>query len=250
MVSDAEMNVTRPLVSVIMPVFNEERTVGHVIDDLLERTFDAFEIELIIVESNSHDSSRLIVNRYAAHPRVKITLEDTPRGKGHAVRCGLREVQGEIIMIQDADTEYDIGDYPAVIEPILRGEASVVLGNRGHHGGSIRMMPDEPWSSRLTNFGHVIFTFIFNVLYQQRLDDPFTMYKVFRTECIDGSSFTANRFDFDWELLGKLCRRGYRPLEVPITYHSRGFDDGKKIRMFYDPITWIIAALRYRFESL
>ena len=249
MSSDPSLSA-RTLVSVIMPVYNEGDTVGTVIEDLLSRRFDSFDFELIIVESNSTDSSREIVKRYASHPRVRLILEETAHGKGHAVRQGFREASGDVILIQDADLEYEIDDYPTVVGPILRGEADVVLGNRGHHGGSIRVMPGEPWSSRFTNFGHHLFTFVFNVVYRQKLDDPFTMYKVFRSECIKDLRFTANRFDFDWELLGKLCRRGYTPIEVPITYQSRGFESGKKIRIFRDPLTWVVAAVRYRFERL
>lgn len=233
-----------------MPVYNEGSTVKSVVNDLLSRNFDSFEFELIIVESNSVDSSREIVASYLTHPSVRLILEDSARGKGHAVRRGLSEVRGEIVLIQDADLEYQIDDYPALIEPIIRRETDLVLGNRGHHGGSIRVMPGEPWSSRLTNIGHYFFTFVFNFTYRQKLQDPFTMYKVFRTECIDGLKFTADRFDFDWELLAKICRRGYVPLEVPVTYHARGFNSGKKVRLIRDPIGWILAAVRFRFCRL
>ena len=239
-----------PLVSVVMPVYNEGDTVGIVIDDLLSREFDEFDMELIIIESNSLDSSRQVVERYAHLPGVTVILQEIALGKGHAVRRGFQEITGDIVLIQDADLEYTIDDYPIVINPILTNQAKLVLGNRGHHGGAIREMPGEVWSSRITNFGHVIFTFIFNMVFRQRLEDPFTMYKVFRVECIEGMNFTANRFDFDWELLGKLCRRGYKPLEVPINYQARGFESGKKIRLVRDPLTWIRAALRYRFSKL
>ena len=239
-----------PLVSVVMPVYNEGTTVGTVIEDLLTRNFPDFDIELIVVESNSLDSSREVVRRFEHQPGVKLILQEEALGKGFAVRRGFYEVSGEIILIQDADLEYTIDDYPALIKPIVDGRASVVLGVRPNSNGAMRVMPGEPWSSRITNFGHVLFTHIFNLLYGQHLQDPFTMYKVFRVECIQGLRFSAKRFDFDWELLGKLCRRGFEPLEVPVSYRSRGFRSGKKIRKVKDPVTWVVAAIKYRLCKL
>lgn len=248
--SELDLTTRRPLVSVVMPVYNEATTVKVVIDDLLGRTFDEFDYELIIIESNSSDSSREIINGYDEHPKVRIVLQEQPLGKGNAVREGLRFVRGEIVLIQDADLEYDVSDYSKLIHPILREEATVVLGSRAHNGGPIRVMPNEVVRSWITNFGHHLFTGIFNIIYGQKLRDPFTMFKVFRTTCLDGLRLQSNRFDFDWELLGKLCRRGYTPLEVPVSYKSRGFGSGKKVKMIKDPITWVIAAVKFRIEPL
>jgi hypothetical protein len=100
------------------------------------------------------------------------------------------------------------------------------------------------------NGAHWAFTTMFNVVYRTKLRDPFTMYKVFRTSCIIGVPFTSNRFDFDWELVAKLVRLGNIPLEVPITYVSRDFDSGKKVRFFRDPLTWIVALAKFRFTKL
>lgn len=240
---------SEPLVSVIMAVYNEENTVEIIIKDLLSRHFEGFIIELIIIESNSTDKSRFIVSRFATDPRVKIIYQDKANGKGSAIRLGLEVAEGDTILIQDADLEYDIADYPRLLEPILSEGVPFVLGSRSH-GGPIRTMPGEKVASYITNFGHSLFTGLFNFIYRQDLKDPFTMYKVFRADCISELTFTANRFDFDWELLGKLCRRGFTPIEIPITYRSRGFKSGKKVRLLRDPLTWIIAAIRYRFEPL
>ena len=100
------------------------------------------------------------------------------------------------------------------------------------------------------NFGHLFFTRLFNVVYGTRLRDPFTMYKVFRRECLSGLTFESNRFDFDWELVGKLVRAGYLPLEIPVNYSSRSFSEGKKVSFWRDPLTWIRACLKYRFQAL
>lgn len=100
------------------------------------------------------------------------------------------------------------------------------------------------------NAAHWVFTWFFNVTYGARLRDPFTMYKVFRSECIEGVEFVADRFDFDWELAAKLIRLGYEPIEIPVEYNARSFHRGKKVRFFRDPPTWIVACLRFRFCSL
>jgi hypothetical protein len=104
--------------------------------------------------------------------------------------------------------------------------------------------------SRVKNVGHFIFLFLFNTVYGQRLNDPFTMFKVMRRDCLYGLSFECNRFDFDWELVAKLVRAGYLPREIPVTYRSRSFSEGKKIAFVRDPLTWLKACFKYRFVEL
>jgi hypothetical protein len=157
---------------------------------------------------------------------------------------------GEIILIQDGDLEYQISDYPRLLDPILAGEVDFVLGCRHVRGQRIRDVPDQPVKGFLLNAAHWAFTALFDLTYRVWLRDPFTMFKVFRAECIEGLPLEANRFDFDWELLGKLVRRGYKPIEVPITYQARSFHQGKKVRLFADPPTWVRACFRYRFSPI
>jgi hypothetical protein len=166
------------------------------------------------------------------------------------VRAGLRQASGDWILIQDADLEYDVEDYDALLRPLQRYQRAFVLGSRhaGHWG--LRVLDDQPVLSALMNAGHLLFLAGFNVLYGQRLRDPFTMYKVFRRDCLHQLEFSANRFDFDFELVIKLVRKGYRPLEVPVTYRSRSFADGKKVSMWRDPLTWTWALFRYRLTPL
>ena len=127
-----------------------------------------------------------------------------------------------------------------------------VLGCRqspeGHWG--MRHFGQQSGLSKVMNLGHVGFLLLFNVVYQQRLRDPTTMYKVFRRDAYEGIRFTRDRFDFDWELVCKLVRRGHVPIEVPVNYHSRSFAEGKKVRFFRDPLTWIRACFKYRFSRL
>lgn len=114
----------------------------------------------------------------------------------------------------------------------------------------MRDIPEQPAKGLMLNVAHWLFTALFDVTYGVRVRDPFTMFKVFRAECIDGLEFVSNRFDFDWELMGKLIRRGYKPLEIPITYKARGFHEGKKVRLFADPPTWVRACFRFRFTRI
>ncbi len=218
---------------------------------LLAKTLPRMDIEVVLVESNSSDGTRQLAERYRHHPRVKLILEDRPCGKGHAVRTGLRQATGDYVLIQDADLEYDLNDYEALLEPLRQGRTSFVLGAR--HGGSamkMRRFERQKLLSFLLNGGHWFFTTLINVLFFLRLRDPFTMYKVFRRDCLAGLNFQCNRFDFDYELLINLVRKGYRPLEVPVNYRSRSFRQGKKVSMVRDPLTWLWALVRLRLRRV
>jgi glycosyltransferase involved in cell wall biosynthesis len=237
--------------SVIVPIFNEAATAREALDAITAKTIPGWEIEVILVESNSTDGTREIVETYRDHPRVRILLEDRPCGKGHAVRAGFAVATGEVFLIQDADLEYDLADYELLLAPIAGGRQTFVLGSRHGEGGwAIRTFTDQPLRAFLLNSAHWSFTLLINLSCGVWLHDPFTMYKVFRRDCIDGLTFHCNRFDFDWELLIKLIRKGHRPIEIPVTYRSRSFAEGKKIRMFRDPLTWIVAWAKSRFGRL
>lgn len=243
----------QPRLSVIVPVYNEAATFTELIERLLQKVIDGLEIEVILVESNSSDGSRDLVLRYQNHPRVRLILEETPKGKGHAVRNGLTAATGEIVLFQDADLEYDIDDYDALVAPLLRFQSNFVLGSRhsiSKNRWKIRQFSDSPGLAAFFNFGHVLFLTLFNVLYSQRLTDPFTMFKVFRRECLYGLDFECNRFDFDYEIVIKLLRKGYKPLELPVNYRSRSLSEGKKVTVFRDPLTWIRALVKFRNSPL
>jgi len=231
-------------------VYNEAATVGVIVDKVLALDLADIDIELIIVESNSTDGSREIVEKHADRPGVTLVLQDRPRGKGAAVREGFTHATGDIVLIQDGDLEYRVDEYPVVLAPLLAGDVNFVLGCRHARGKPMRVFPEARLKSRVMNAAHWIFTGMFNLVYRTRLRDPFTMYKVFRRSCIDGVLFEANRFDFDWELVAKLVRLGNIPVEVPITYEARGFDSGKKVRFFRDPLTWMVALVKFRFSTL
>ena len=242
----AELPVKRSL-SIIVPVFNERKTFSTVMDSLVKKELPGLEKEIVIVESHSTDGTREEVLRYQNTPGVNIILEDEPRGKGHAVRTGLEHIKGDFVLIQDADLEYDINDYDALLEPLAKYQCAFVLGIRRGGSWKMRKFTDSPWQAFLLNLGHIFFTTLIRVLYAQRLKDPFTMFKVFRQGCLYGLKFECNRFDFDYELVIKFLKKGYVPLEIPVNYQSRSWKEGKKISVLRDPFTWIWALIKFRF---
>jgi hypothetical protein len=235
--------------SIVFPVYNEAKYVAQVIETILQKQLK-IDKELIIVESNSKDGTREIVQGFEGRPGVRVILEDRPEGKGHAVRTGLHAVTGTIVLIQDADFEYDIDDYDALLEPILQRRTSFVLGSRslGLGDWKVRKFARGAGKAALLNLGQLVFAHTFNVLYQKNITDVNTMFKVFRAECLDGLDLESNGFELDIELACKLVRNGYAPIEVPVNYVARGFDEGKKISFSRDAITSYAAFFRYRFE--
>jgi len=240
----------RPLLSVVMPVYNERASFATTIEAVLRKQVASIDKEIIIVESASTDATREAVRQYEGHPEVKVVLQDRPRGKGNAVREGFEHARGDFVLIQDADQEYDVEDYDALLRPLQRYQRPFVLGSRHVSGWKIRQFNDQRGLVELCNLGHRIFLGLLNVIYRQDLKDPFTMYKVFWRDCLYDLHFECNRFDFDFELVIKLLRKGYRPLELPVTYRARSFRDGKKVSMVRDPLTWLRALAKYRFGSI
>lgn len=240
-----------PKLSVVVPVFNEIATVRAALDAIIAKEVAGWAKEVIVIESNSTDGSREVVRCFEGREHVRILLEDAPRGKGHAVRAGLAVATGDVVLIQDADLEYDLADYEILLAPLAARTQSFVLGSRHGQGGwAMRKFTDQPIQAFVLNAGHWFFTLCINVSLGIWLRDPFTMYKVFRRDCLTGLNLECNRFDFDWELLIKLVRRGHRPIEIPVSYESRSFKEGKKITYLRDPLTWLWALVKYRFSRI
>ncbi|HXJ18875.1 MAG TPA: glycosyltransferase family 2 protein [Polyangia bacterium] len=240
----------REKLSIVLPIFNEARYAARVIDTVLGKPL-RIDREVIIVESNSTDGTREIVRRYEGRPGVRVLLEDRPRGKGHAVRTGLAHVTGTIVLIQDADFEYDVDDYDALLEPILQNRATFVLGSRslGLDDWKVRRYDATPVRGWALNFAQVVFAKTYNALYQQRVTDVNTMFKVFRARCLDGLDLRSNGFELDIELACQLARNGHSPMEVPVNYAARGFAEGKKIRFWRDAIPSYAALFMHRFSQ-
>jgi glycosyltransferase involved in cell wall biosynthesis len=214
--------------SVIMPVYNEVTRVSTAIKEVLKAA-ETFDLELIIVESASSDGTREIVQSFFAHPKVTLVLQDKPLGKGNAVREGLKIAGKRIVCVFDSDLEYAFTDVFSLLLPIAEGKSEFVLGSRWA-GHSIRTFDTHSWRGTLLNVAHVIGAQLINMSYGIRTQDPFTMWKVFTRESIHEIEFICERFDWDLEVIGELALRGIKPIEVPVTYRSRDYSQGKKIR--------------------
>ncbi len=237
--------------TIVIPAYNEAATIEKTLVGVLNKKIENIDKEIILIESNSDDNTRNIVLKYKNHPDIKLVLEEYAKGKGHAIRSGLKYVNGDFVLIQDADTEYDLEDYDVLIDPLISGREAFVLGSR--HGGrtwKIRNFDGNKVLSYIWNIGHVFFVLCINAFYGLRLKDPFTMYKVFRSDCLYGLEFECNRFDFDHEIVIKFVRKGFKPIEIPVNYSARTFSEGKKVSFFRDPWTWIYAILKFRFKRM
>jgi dolichol-phosphate mannosyltransferase len=226
-----------PLLTVLVPVFNEERTVEAVLGRLQEGPYP--DKEVIVVDDGSTDATPRILANWAERPGFLLLRHDRNRGKGSAIRTGLARARGEITIIQDADLEYDPADFPRLVEVIRRGESEVVYGSR-----YLNPSPSLP----LTRFRLAVgfFNLLVRVLYGQRLTDEATCYKAFRTSLLRRLDLQATGFEFCPEVTAKVCRQGHRIAEVPIAYRPRSLADGKKIG-WADGWLAVWTLLKYRF---
>ncbi len=235
------------ILSVLIPVYNEERTLEEVV-----RRVRAIEIpkEIILVDDGSGDRSREILarleeeNRRGGDPqnRLKIVFHPVNQGKGAALKTALSQITGEVVIIQDADLEYDPTDYPMLLEPIEAGLADVVYGTRFAGGGSHRVL--FFWHS----VGNRALTLISNMLTNLNLSDMEVGYKVFRAEVLKGIDLKSKRFGFEPEITMKLAKKRCRFYEVPISYHGRTYEEGKKIT-WKDGLAAFFYMIRFRLSD-
>jgi glycosyltransferase involved in cell wall biosynthesis len=224
-----------PLLSVVIPCYNERATVA----ELLRRVREvAVEKEIIVIDDRSTDGSRDVVAALAQQwPEIRHILQPVNQGKGAAIQRGIAEAQGDIVLIQDADLEYDPDEYPKLIQPIVDGHADVVFGSR-FEGYPRRVM--LYWH----RLGNTFLTFLSNCTTNLDLTDMETCYKVFRRDVIQSIKLNSNRFGIEPEITAKLARRGYRIYEVPISYYGREYWEGKKIN-WKDGFSAIWTILKY-----
>jgi glycosyltransferase involved in cell wall biosynthesis len=231
--------------SVLIPVYNEERTLEEVI---LRVCAIQLTKEIILVDDGSTDRSREILTRLQEENgrvpdplnELRVFLQPTNQGKGAALKVAIDHVSGDIVIVQDADLEYDPQDYAALIEPIERGLADVVYGTRFAGGGAHRVL--FFWHS----MGNRMLTLISNMLTNLNLSDMEVGYKVFRAEVLKDVKLESKRFGFEPEVTMKLAKKGYRFYEVPISYHGRTYEEGKKIT-WKDGVSALYSMLRFRF---
>lgn len=221
------------MLSVVVPVYNECSTIEKL---LLQVAAVPVVQEIIVVDDCSSDGTREILNILDI-ASLRIILHDANGGKGAALRTGFAQVQGDIVIVQDADLEYDPSEYPKLIQPILDGKADVVYGSRflGKHHFSA---PTHYWGNRFL-------TWCTNVMFGAKLTDMETCYKALRTDVLRQLTLRANRFDIEPEITAQLLLLGYEIAEVPISYEARDFADGKKIS-WRDGWQAISCLLRYR----
>ena len=222
--------------SVVIPCYNERQTVAGVIQNVHAVVPAA---EVIVVDDGSTDGTRDILREVNSRPNLHLIFHEKNGGKGAAVRTGIAAATGDVILIQDADLEYDPRDFPALLRPIEEGKAEVVYGSRFLGGPRKAMM-----------FWHMVanmlLTLMTNILYDTILSDMETGYKVFKARVLKGVPLRSRRFDFEPEVTAKILKRRYRIYEVPISFNPREYSEGKKIGL-RDAFEAVWALLKYRF---
>ena len=222
--------------SILIPVYNESKTVREVVARV-QRT--PYEKEIIIVDDGSTDGTQDQLKELK-DANVKIFFHEKNAGKGSAIRTAMQHATGDVLLIQDADLEYDPSDYPQLLAPIEAGQADVVFGSRFLGAGTHRVL--YFWHS----LGNRLLTLLANMLNDLNMTDMETGFKVFTREVRDSIRTRSNRFGFEPEFTAKVARKNYRIYEVPISYHGRGYKEGKKIT-WRDGVAALFWIFRYRF---
>jgi glycosyltransferase involved in cell wall biosynthesis len=227
--------------SIIIPVYNEEQTIAELVDRVRAVELGDIEKEIIIANDGSSDNTRSAIDasRWRDDPRIRVYDSPINLGKGAMVRIGLACATGDLVLVQDADLELDPREYGSLLAPILRGETDVVYGSRF-------LKPERRFAFR-TRAGNALLTWMANVLYGASLTDMETAYKVLRRPVVESIRLRCVGFDFEPELTAKLLRAGHRIVEVPISYHPRRIDEGKKIR-WVDGFDAVFALVKCRFS--
>ena len=224
--------------SIIIPVFNEEATVKEIIDRCRALALDT---EIVVVDDGSSDGTRDVLAKDNGADGITVCYHEKNRGKGAAIRTGVEKCTGDIVVIQDADLEYMPEEFPALVQPIVDGYADVVYGSR--FLGTHRVFKVVHY------FGNKFLTLVTNVLYDTMLTDMETCYKAFRAAVIKNVDIKSDRFNFEPEITAKVFKqKKLRVYEMPISYHGRDYDEGKKITWF-DGIPALWALIKYRFTD-
>lgn len=226
--------------SIIIPVYNEEKTISKVVEKVKSLNFDV-EKEIIVVDDGSTDNTPFILKRLKDKFRdIKFVFHEKNQGKGTAVRTGISISTGDIIVIQDADMEYDPHQIKDLIQPILRNDCLIVYGSR--------FLKDNPVLYRKYYLGNKLISWIIGFLFGKRLTDSYTCYKVFHRKVLENITLKSKGFEIEAELTCKFLKCGYKILELPISYIPRSLQQGKKIR-FKDAIKGFLTALKIRFSK-
>ena len=228
------------LVSVIIPVFNEERYIKELLISV--NKVKNIQKEIIVINDNSYDNTKEILEKECEHLYTKLINNKKNMGKGYSCRSGIESSKGEIIIIQDADLEYNPENYKQLIDPIKFNEAQVVYGSRVLPGG--RRTRPKTFDFKVRYLANLFLTFLSNILNGQKLTDCHTCYKVFKSEVIKKITLNENGFCFCPEVTAKVSRLGIKIHEVPIDYFGRTHSEGKKI-VYFDGLRAIYSILKY-----
>jgi glycosyltransferase involved in cell wall biosynthesis len=224
--------------SIIMPVYNECETLSEILGQVRAVELADIEKEIIVVDDGSTDGSRDILTEEAKARDLLVLYHKQNRGKGAAVRTAIEHASGDLILIQDADLEYDPRDYPTLIQPIIEGRVTVVYGSRFLGPRKAMLF----WHM----LGNKLLTLTTNILYNAILSDMETCYKCFRADIVKDLPLRSRRFEFEPEVTAKVLKRGHRIFEVPISYYGREYHEGKKISWRDAPLAfWTL--IKYRF---
>ncbi len=223
--------------SVIMPAYNEEKTIREIVEKVINISIQK---EIIIIDDKSTDSTLSIINELKAqyNEQIVVLTHTKNRGKGAAIRTGIKEITGDIVIIQDADLEYDPLDYQKLIEPIIQKEEKVIYGSRF-------LEKENKHSSLSFYLGGRLVSLITNILFNQRLTDEPTCYKVFDADFLKSINLKCEGFEFCPEVTAKVAKKGIKIKELPIKYYPRKIDEGKKIK-WYDGVEAIWTLFKYR----
>jgi glycosyltransferase involved in cell wall biosynthesis len=226
----------QPDLSVVIPVYNEERTLIELVDTVLNSGVDIYEV--VIVDDCSTDKSREVIQSLIANPIIKAFYHEKNMGKGAALQTGFRNITGDVVVIQDADLEYNPEEYAILLEPIISGQADVVYGSRFTGSGPHRVV--FFWHM----IGNKFLTFLSNIFTNINLTDMETCYKMFRADVIKSIEIEEARFGFEPEITAKIVKMRYRIYEVGISYSGRTYEEGKKIG-WKDGFRAIYAIVKY-----
>ncbi len=221
--------------SVIVPVYNEKRTIELLLDKVRR---SPVEKEIIVVDGNSEDGTKQILKEQNKYKSTTVIFQKERNGRGGAIKEGIKIATGEIVIFQDADLELDPNDYPDLIKPIEEGKADVVFGSR--------FLKEKPKMRFLQYLGNYFLNLLVNLLYGQKLTDVETCYQVFKRELVKDIELKNNDFAFTVELTIKIIKAGYKILEIPITYIPRGRSEGKKI-YWKDGFVSLWTIFKYKF---